>query len=71
MANVEGRIDEPDVSFDADAADRQSGVKGESTPVVIVGVDRFLWVKREDSQSAVAESETRQRKRKRKDVIRE
>ena len=45
MANVEGRIVEPDVSFDADAADRESGIERDRAPVIIVGVDAFLYEK--------------------------
>lgn len=43
MADVEGRVVEPNVGFDADTALRESGVKGKRAPVVIVGVDSFLW----------------------------
>lgn len=42
MADVEGRVVKPNVGFDADTAHRESGVKGNRAPVVIVGVNRFL-----------------------------
>lgn len=43
MADVEGRVEEPDVSFDADAAGRESGIERDSPPVIIVRVDAFLY----------------------------
>jgi len=42
VAYVEGAIDEPDVSFDGDAAYTEGGVEGNVAPVVVVGVDWFL-----------------------------
>lgn len=49
MADVEGRVVEPDVSFDADAAGRESGIEWDRAPVIIMGVDAFLY-EREVSQ---------------------
>lgn len=43
MADVEGRVVEPDVGFDADAAFSESGIERDSAPVIIVGVDAFLY----------------------------
>lgn len=48
MADVEGGVVKPDIGFDADAADRESGIKRQRAPVVVVGVNAFLWERREN-----------------------
>lgn len=43
MTDVESLVEKPDISLHADYTCRESCVEGDVTPIVIMGVDSFLW----------------------------
>ena len=44
MTDVERTVVEPNVGFDTDASDGEGRIEGKVTPIIVVGVDWFLYL---------------------------